>query len=359
VASQTDGKIKIRRIVMKKKGFCAGVFVLTVAVLVMFAGSAAAAEKIYQWKWYSPYDLTVSPSMDQLPKIIDKHTDGRIKVKLYVAGEHPFQGPDMPRAIKTGSAQMADVLPGYCVGIDPRLGALDLPFIADSAEEEDALYATVLKHVQDKLYTDYGMAYLASYPFPGQALVGNMALKDWNSLKGKKVRVYNKVTADMIIAMGGTPVTIPTPEVYQALEKGVVDAALGSLYSAVTSKKLEVAKYATITNAYGQGSSYTVVVSKAAFDELPKDLQTKLLEAGKEYQALARKMQYGQVSSAIKDAKDKFGVNVITIDPTFRQEVRKKMKEGCWDKWAKTFPGGPELLAEIEKFHENWVKSHK
>jgi TRAP-type C4-dicarboxylate transport system substrate-binding protein len=345
---------------MKRKGcFVMGMLVLCISVFVMCAGSSIGAEKVYNWKWYSPYNLTISPTMDQLPKIIDKHTKGRVKVQLYVTGEHPFQGPDMPRAIKSGSAQMADVLPGYCIGIDPRLGAVDLPFIADSAAEEDAMMTTVLKSVTDKLYKDYGMVYLASIPFPGQALTGKMHLKDWNSLKGKKIRVYNKVTADMITALGGSPVTLPSSEIYQALEKGVVDGALGSLYSNVKNKTFEVAKFATVTNAYGQGSSYAFVVSKAALDELPKDLQAQVLDAGKEYQAYARKVQYDDTANAAREAKEKFGATVITIDPVFRQEVRKKMKEGCWDKWAQTFQGGPELLTEIEKFHENWIKTHK
>lgn len=327
------------------------------ALSALVVNDAGGAEKVYQWKWYSPYDLNISPSMGQLPKIIEKHTNGRVKVTLYVAGEHPFQGPDMPRAVKSGAAQMADVLPGYCIGIDPRLGAVDLPFIADSAEEEESLVGTVLKKVTDKLYNDYGLVYLASYPFPYQSLSGNVLLKDLNSLKGKKVRVYNKVTADMISTLGGSPVTIPTSETYQALEKGVVDAALGSLYSHVHSKRAEVAKSVTVLHSYGQGSTYTVVVSKEALNELPPDLQAKVLAAGREYQTIAREMQHDLSVKAVSEAKEKFGNTVITLDSGLRQEIRKKMKEGCWDKWARTFPGGPELLAEIETFHTNWVKA--
>ena len=345
---------------MKKKRFLVvSVLVICVSILVTYSMPAAAAEKVYSWKWYSVYDLNMSPTMDQLAKMIDKHTNGRVKVKLYQAGEHPFQGPDMPKAIKTGSAQMADVLAGYCVGIDPRLGAVDLPFIADSPEEHDAMMATVLNNVNDKLYKDYGMVFLASIPFPGQAISGDTLLKDLNSLKGKKVRVYNKVSADMITVMGGSPVTLPTSEVYQALEKGVVNAALGSIVAFTKSKMFEVAKNAMITNAYGQGSTYTFVVSKTALDELPKDLQAKVFEAAKEYQTYARKYQYDDVAKAVAEARDKYKATVITIDPALRAELRKKMKEGCWDKWAQTAQGGPELLVELEKFHENWVKTHK
>jgi TRAP-type transport system periplasmic protein len=344
---------------MKRKG--ASLIGLAVICLILLAagGVAMGAEKVYHWKWYTPYNLTLSPSMDQLPKMIEQRTNGRVQVRLYVGGEHPFQGPDLPRAIKTGACQMADVLPGHMVGIDPRLGAIDLPFFANSAEEEDALNASVLKNVMDKVNSDYGMTPIATYPFPGQAIVGKVLLENMDSLKGKKIRVFNKVTSDMIATLGGSPVTLPFAEVYQALERGVVDGALGSMYGHLSSKMFEVAKNATRTDAYAQGSSWTVVVSKAAFEELPKDLQGKVLDAAKEYQEVARKIQYSLTEKAMKEAVEKYGVKVITLDSSLRQEIRKKMKEGVWEKWAKGFPGGIELLSEMERFHDEWVKTHK
>jgi len=341
---------------MKKKGRSTGTIIIAIIALLAFlAASDSATAKVYQWKWYSPYTLAISPSMDKLPPLIEKKTDGQIKVTLYAGGEHPFRGPDMPRAIKTGACQMGDVLGAYCVGIDPRLGATDMPFFSNNPEEEDALMATALRNVYDKLCNDYNMMPLASYPFPGQAIVANVLIKDMNSLKGKKIRVFNKTSADMIATMGGTPVTIPFAEVYTALQRGVVDGAVGSTFGQVMSKNVEVAKLLTRTHSYGQGNSWFVMVSKSAFDELPADLQEKLREAASEYQALARKMQHEIDAMAVKDAADKYGCTVATVGPTFRQQIREKMREG----WAKTFPGGMELLAEMDAFHENWVKTHK
>jgi hypothetical protein len=55
-----------RRVMMKKNGLLLSASVVLCFALVTFAGAATAAEKVYQWKWYSPYNLTIS-SMDQLP----------------------------------------------------------------------------------------------------------------------------------------------------------------------------------------------------------------------------------------------------------------------------------------------------
>ena len=101
------------------------------------------------------------------------------------------------------------------------------------------------------------------------------------------------------------------------------------------------------------------MINKKAFNELPADLQAKVREAAAEYQELAIKTQNEIDAMAVKDAADRYGCTVATVGPNFRQQIREKMREGCWVKWAKTFPGGMELLAEMEAFHESWVKSHK
>lgn len=345
---------------MKKKGSSIGCFIIAIiALLAVFAASATAEAKVYRWKWYSPYNLAISPTMDKLPPLIEKKTNGQIKVTLYVGGQHPFKGPDMPRAVKTGACGMGDVLGAYCVGIDPRLGATDMPFFSNNPEEEEALMATVLKDVYEKFFDDYNMMPLASYPFPGQAIIANVLVRNTDSLKGKKIRVFNKTSADMIATMGGTPVTIPFAEVYTALQRGVVDGAVGSTFGQVMMKNVEVAKFLTRTHSYGQGNSWFVMVSKSAFNKLPTDLQEKLREAAAEYQVLARKRQHEIDAMAVKDAADKYGCTVATVGPAFRQQIREKMKEGCWVKWAKTFSGGMELLSEMEAFHANWVKTHK
>ena len=353
-------EFKERRIIMKKKGQSIGAITIAILALLAFVAASATAEaKVYRWKWYSPYNLAISPTMDKLPPLIEKRTNGQIKVTLYAGGQHPFRGPDMPRALKTGACQMGDVLGAYCVGIDPRLGAADMPFFSNNPEEEEALIASVLKDAYDKFFNDYDMMKLASYPFPGQAIIANALVRNMDSLKGKKIRVFNKTSADMIATLGGTPVTIPFAEVYTALQRGVVDGAVGSTFGQVMSKNVEVAKFLTRTHAYGQGNTWMVMVSKPAFSELPADLQEKLREAASEYQALARKRQREIDALAVKNAVDEYGCTATTIGPAFRQEIRERMKEGCWVKWAKTFSGGMELLAEMEAFHENWVKTHK
>jgi TRAP-type C4-dicarboxylate transport system substrate-binding protein len=342
----------------KKISFAILLFTISLFFIILLNAKIVIAE-VYNWKWYSPYNLAISPSMDKLPPLIEEKTNGQIKVTLYVGGQHPFKGPDMPRAIKSGAAQMADILPAYCVGMEPRFGAADLPFFTNSAEEEDQLIANVLKEVYENFFNSYGTMPLASYPFPGQAIVADTLVTNLDSLKGKKIRVFNKTSSDMIATMGGTPISIPFSEIYPALQRGVVDGAVGSTFGQLMMKTVEVAKYLTRTHAYARGNSYYVTVSKSEFNKLPTELQNKVREAFREYEAFARKRQHEIDSLAVTDIIDKYGGTVSSIGGTFRQKIREKMKEGCWVKWAKTFPEGMELLNRMEEFHNKWVKTQK
>ena len=313
--------------------------------------------EVYHWKWFSPYNLAISPSMDQFPKIVAEKTKGQVEVELYVAGEHPYGGGDLPEAIRSGACQMADILPGYCIGIAPALGAVDLPFFCSSEEEEDAMKEAVVGEVLNKLYNDYNMMPLLSYSFPGQAVIADVLFKDFDSLKGKKIRVYNKVTADMITALGGSPATIPPAEVYTALQRGTVDGAIGSTAGQVATKNVEAKKCLTRWHAYGQGNTYAVVVSKDAWAELPASLQALVREAAEEYQAYARKLQHDVDAIAVCTAVDVYGVTACAVGPSFRAQIREKMKP-VYEAWAATFSGGEELLAELEAFHTEWMKTH-
>ena len=61
-------------------------------------------------------------------------------------------------------------------------------------------------------------------------------------LKGKKVR-GTPAYHPLIRMLGGAPVVLPIPEVYTALEKGVIDGAMSPVVGLLGVRWHEVAKY--------------------------------------------------------------------------------------------------------------------
>ena len=95
----------------------------------------------------------------------------------------------------------------------------------------------------DKFYQKMGLKVLAvaisekdGYAFQLKAPAAD------GELKGKKIR-GTPTYHPLIRLLGGAPVVLPIPEVYSALEKGVIDGAASPVVSLLGSKWYEVAKY--------------------------------------------------------------------------------------------------------------------
>ena len=108
--------------------------------------------------------------------------------------------------------------------------------------------------------------------------------------KGMKVRGGSR-EMDMILKEAGASVlTLPSNEIYAAMQTGACDAALTSSTSLISFRLEEVAKSLTS----GAGASYwfmlePLMMSKAIFDKLPKNQQDVLLAVGAELEAFGRK----------------------------------------------------------------------
>lgn len=91
-------------------------------------------------------------------------------------------------------------------------------------------------------------------------------------IKGKRVRASGW-SADAMTRMGAAPILIASPEIYMALERGVIDGVFGfPMYYTEIMKLYEVAKYWTETWA-GSIGIYATVINKKVWDTLPAKIK--------------------------------------------------------------------------------------
>jgi TRAP-type C4-dicarboxylate transport system substrate-binding protein len=67
-------------------------------------------------------------------------------------------------------------------------------------------------------------------------------------IKGKRVRVFSQITAQMTKACGGTPTVISTSKMHEAMKDGAVDLAMGSITSVEPRELWKVADIITMTH---------------------------------------------------------------------------------------------------------------
>jgi TRAP-type transport system periplasmic protein len=91
-------------------------------------------------------------------------------------------------------------------------------------------------------------------------------------MKGLKLRTPSAAQSAQLQVLGTTPVDMPAPAIYNAIDRGVVDGAMIPMSAAVDFKLIEVAKYFT-TNAPLGRSPFLVAMNRGRYEKLPADLR--------------------------------------------------------------------------------------
>src|SRR6185436_287424 len=73
-----------------------------------------------------------------------------------------------------------------------------------------------------------GVRPLMLAPTPVQGLSSKRPVTTLADIKGMKIRASDRTVADIVTALGGSPISVPAGEVYQALSQGLVQASVAN-----------------------------------------------------------------------------------------------------------------------------------
>ncbi|MBW7862494.1 MAG: TRAP transporter substrate-binding protein [Rhodocyclaceae bacterium] len=207
---------------------------------------------------------------------IAKESNGRLKCQLYPAmqlGGTPAQLVDQ---VKNGVADIVWTSPAFSTGRFPRIEAVELPFVmpADGLPASRAIWDFYEQHARED-FADYKVLAIHS----GGCIVMDTANRPMLTLAdfaGEKLRSGSRMASRLLIALGGTPVNMPPPQITDAVTKGVVDGAMAA-WELVPSVKLEeVTKFHTESPLGEPGFSsqaMSLLMNKKKYESLPADLK--------------------------------------------------------------------------------------
>jgi TRAP-type C4-dicarboxylate transport system substrate-binding protein len=165
-------------------------------------------------------------------------------------------------------------------------------------------------------------------------------------IKGQKLRSAGPTFAAMWQSAGASIVSIPSNEVYNALQTGVIEATDTSSGSFDSFRIYEQVKCITAPGENALWFMYEpVLMSKKSFDKLDKKQQDVLLKAGKkaqDYFAGEAKKIDEQMVKTFKDHK----VEVVTMTPAEYDAWVDIAKKSSYADFAKEVPDGKQLIDE-------------
>src|SRR5579859_152833 len=152
--------------------------------------------------------------------------------------------------------------------------------------------------------------------------------------KGLKIRGGSREMDLMLKQAGGIISSVPSNEIYAAMQTGSLDAAVTSSTSLISFRLEEISKNLTT----GRGKSFwymlePLLMSKAIFDSLPADQQTAITEVGIEMEPFALKQAKAD-DEAIAAIYQKANIPVTDMDEKTVELWRKIAEDTAWKDFA-------------------------
>ena len=302
--------------------------------------------------------LFIQPWCDK----IAKESDNRMKCQIYPSMQLGGTPPQLFDQVRDGVADVVWTLPGYTAGRFPTMEAFELPFTMRNPEATSkALWDYAQMHSQSEFKDVKPLAFHVHGP--GVFHMSNKPVRTMADLRGLKLRAPTRLTNKFIAMLGATPVSMPVPQVGDALSKGVIDGAVVP-YEVVPSVKIqELAKYHSETDpqeAAFYTSTFIFAMNKAKYESLPADLK-KVID-NNSGQALS-----GQIGKAFiqadADGKKLTTKNATNVIPASELATWKKLGDKLSADWIKEMDGkglnGTKLREDAKALIEQHAKATK
>ena len=293
---------------------------LLVGALLGASTLVASAQTAWDLSTIWPDSNFHTQNASKFAEEVKKATNGSVVITVKAGGQLGFKGPEHLRAVRDGLVPMADVLNIQQIGDEPILGTEGIPFLVGSAEELKVLHK-YLRPVYDQVAAKNNQKIIYMVPWPTQYLHLKVKVDTLEALKGIKIRVPDKNAADMLTAVGMSPVLIPWGETIPALASGAVSGVSTSAVSGVDGKFWEFLKQVYPTNHVW--SSQIVTVNLDAWKKLKPDEQKAIEDIGK-------RLEPDFWATSIKADKDSLArltenkMEVVSIPAPMMKEFREK-----------------------------------
>lgn len=256
---------------MKKKIFLFFVCAF-IGLAFMTAGplkvQAATVELTYSC--FFPPTHIQSKLADAWCKEVEKRTNGQVKIAYY-PGQTLTKAKQCYDGVVEGLSDIGFSILQYTRGRFPIMDVINLPMGYLSGEVATAIINEVNEKFTPKELSDTKVMYLHSHG-PGFIHTKDKPVQKMEDLKGLKIRSHGP-TAEMLKCLGGTPVAFPMPELYQALQKGVVNGGIYPLEANKGWRLAEVTDYAAACYSTAYGLGFFVVMNKDKWNALPADIR--------------------------------------------------------------------------------------
>jgi len=317
---------------------------LTTAVLAL--GVAFTAQASADTVLRASHQWPKGDMRDEMVRIIARQVEKDnvgLKIQVY-PGKSLFKPKEQWNAIVKGQLDITAFPLDYAGGRHPEFNLTLMPGLVRNHDHAQRLdHSKFMKRIK-KIINDSGAMVLADTWLAGGFVSKGKCVLDPKDVKGMNFRAAGKAFNQMLAGAGASITSMPSSEIYSALQTGVLDGANTSSASLVSYRIYEQVKCLTAPGKNALWFMYEpILMSKKSFDKLNKKQQETILAAGKKAEKYAFE-QGKEADKRLVEAYKKHGVKVVTMNKKEFDEWKKVADKTSYKNFADRVKGGRELL---------------
>jgi TRAP-type C4-dicarboxylate transport system substrate-binding protein len=337
---------------MKKMRFLVCGFVVLVASIALIGslqGMAQAQPKSIEigfMHYFPPVHFVHTKIVQPWTKMMEEKSGGKLKFKVYPSAALAKPN-DFLEAVTSGGIDIVMGYAGFHPGRFPVAEVSGLPFlnytsVRCASKTYLELYKTVPEFAKD--WQGVKVLWFQTEP-PMQLHTSKKPIRTLGDLKGVKLKISGQ-PAPYLNSLGATSIVMASPEVYDALSKGVID---GTIYpwEAIKGWNLqEMSYYHTWLNFFA--NPFYVVMNLEKWKSLPPDIKTLIDRYSGDYGTEFAAKVWDQGNNEAYEMIKKDSKHEIITLPKSDQEKAIELMKPHYDKWiasvaAKGIDGKPIL----------------
>lgn len=278
------------------------------------------------------HEMVAKPFME----IVTKATNGQVTFQHFPS-EQLGKAKDMAQLTALGVMDLAYIVPSYSSDKFPMTAVGELPGIFETECQGSLAFYKVSHNggvLETKEFQPNGLRPLVTIALPAyQIQLGtSRVVKSAEDLKGLKVRTTGGAMDLMMRSIGGIPVRMAAPEIYESLTRGTLDGLIFSYQSSVSYEFGKMLKSGTEGQNFGT-AIFTYSMGENKFKSLPPNIQKVLVEAGEQTTREGCKRFEDGEKAATEKIKSQ-GMKVIEFGPDDKKVFDAAFKTVAED-WVK------------------------
>lgn len=329
---------------MQKKTRRWGIRAMVGALGLMMAAGTAVAETTLRASHQWPGGK--GDARDEMVNIISREVEAAnvgLKVQVF-PGSSLFKPREQWGAVTKGQLDMALMPLDYAAGRHPQFSATLMPGLVRNHDRVATVNASPFMAEIKRIMADAGAIVLADAWLSGGFASTKGCVTGPSSVKGLMMRAAGPAFEQMLAGAGASITSMPSSEVYTAMQTGVLSAVNTSSESFLSFRLQEQVKCMTLPGDNALWFMYQpVIMSKRNFDRLTPEQQAALVAAGKKAESFFAEKSI-ESDKRTAEAFKAAGVELVTMSQQDFDDWMIIARETSYKKFAEDVEGGQALL---------------